>query len=130
MYIFYHKWRNSMKTRNGFVSNSSSSSFIIMCKGELTEKRLLDAFRVPKESPVFDLVKGVISCLMEAEELSKDEFEKDHYQDDELIQAFKDGKKIYMGRACDDGDYLERVLCDMYLNYKSDDLTITKEGGY
>jgi len=39
-----------MKIRKGFVSNSSSSSFIIAVKGELTSKKVLSIFDIKKNS--------------------------------------------------------------------------------
>jgi len=37
-----------MKTRNGFVSNSSSSSFIIGVNGDLTEDKIMKVFNIDK----------------------------------------------------------------------------------
>ena len=69
-----------MKIRNGFVSNSSSSSFVLACKGEPTESKLLDAFKVPVESPFYDLATKIAEQLVEAsKENDFDEEEIDAY---------------------------------------------------
>ena len=39
-----------MKIRIDFVTNSSSSSFILGVKGELTKDKILNALKVPKDS--------------------------------------------------------------------------------
>ena len=73
-----------MKMRNGFVSNSSSSSFIIGMKGNLTKDKLLDIFNVPKDSVIYPLVKELSSVIIEkAEKESVEEYMDDLGYDDE-----------------------------------------------
>ena len=44
-----------MKIRSGFVSNSSSSSFVVIMKNgkELTKETLLETFEVKETSPLY-----------------------------------------------------------------------------
>ena len=60
-----------MKTRKGFVSNSSSSSFIIGVQGELTEEKLMRAFKIDPVSPLYRLVKDIAGVLLEADLMTK-----------------------------------------------------------
>lgn len=57
-----------MKIRNGFVSNSSSSSFIIGFKNEISNDKMKDAIikamNVSEKSPVFFIVKDLANCLV------------------------------------------------------------------
>lgn len=58
-----------MKTRSGFVSNSSSSSFIIGVKKEVLQdeellvSKLLEIFEITRTSPFFSLLTDVVSYL-------------------------------------------------------------------
>ena len=53
-----------MKIRKGYVSNSSSSSFTIWYKGELTKENIIKALGVDKDNPLYffaeDLAKYII----------------------------------------------------------------------
>ena len=128
-----------MKIRNGFVSNSSSSSFIIACKGDLT-KEVMKQLCIDKSSPWADFVEKGINLLIEnatekfttIKELEQF-IESDGYDDDAfdtLKEYIKQGFTGYIGSLDSDGDGIESALCDMEINYKSNDLIIEKEEGY
>ena len=135
-----------MKIRNGFVSNSSSSSFVIVSKdGELTQEKLLKAFEVSEKSPLFTLAKEIAGTMMNADEYTSEkfldnfaygdsleekekEFKEDYPEYYEIYEKAKNnGWKIYMGYA---DSYDEAALCEMTLHYEDDELLIDKEGGY
>lgn len=140
-----------MKVRNGFVSNSSSSSFIVgVKKGEkLTEKLLLRLFKVPEDSPLYSFAKDVAKVALEAkgpyrsfEELVRNAWEYDsleQYEDDyprrERRQEedwFDEGFKLYYGRvSTDDWDYPAEVwLCRREIDCENDKLIFSSQGGY
>lgn len=126
-----------MKIRNGFVSNSSSSSFIIACKGNL--KDVMKEYRLDNTSPWASIVNNSINILIEnSRKIGSTEKEVIDYLDDEgydeedfesLKEYARDGYTIYMGLVSDESG-LEAGLCDMSFNYKSDNLIIEKEEGY
>jgi hypothetical protein len=119
-----------MKVREGFVSNSSSSSFIVAAKGELTEALVLQALGVAETSPLYKFAKDIAGLLADAKEMDFEDL-ADWGDDGTLKNLIKRGFTVYEGSASDD-DYrsAEAALCEMTINYESDDLVIIKEGGY
>ena len=119
-----------MKIRNGFVSNSSSSSFLIVMKNNkiLSKNSLIESFKVDKNSPLFGFADDLADFLIgESKECSikemhdnyigsheKDELTKDEMIDElvdemsmdkDMLELLKDDKiKVYKGSACSDDD--------------------------
>ena len=134
-----------MKIRNGFVSNSSSSSFIVVSKnGDLTEEKIIKVFGVEKSTPLYTLSEGISKQIIyNSDEMNKEKFIKENtwnesisedeffeeypYEKELFDKAEKNGWKIYFGLA---DSYEESTLCELTLNYEDDDIIIEKEGGY
>ena len=55
-----------MKIRNGFVSNSSSSSFVLIMKNgkELSKETLLESFDVKETSPLYSFSKDLTHWII------------------------------------------------------------------
>ena len=132
-----------MKTRYGFVSNSSSSSFIIAFKGDENAMRnkLRSIFGVhqSKNYPiksmssmgdvVADHVDDSINTLKEWDDLYRD-LDNPMEEHIRFIQHLKEGWKVYYGGFPDIGDELSKLLCDSDIDYEDDEIIIWQEGGY
>lgn len=139
-----------MKIRSGFVSNSSSSSFIIASKGDLFSN-IKEAFKLPDNYPLHSLVEGAgkvfIQCLEDGwqkgvssveeylgylEDIGYDvkNLDIDKKEFAKITSWLNEGYTIYFGEFSSEEVGLESVLCETGLNYFSEKLIITHEGGY
>jgi len=135
-----------MKERLGFVSNLSSSSFILGYKGSEKERYdlLKEAFVFPENYPIKpeedtenSFSKVIDNSIRETFSSLEEYF---NYEDREcntdnenklILDLLKNDFTVSLGSVSDDcGDYLESFLCMCDINYKSDKLVIQKEGGY
>jgi len=132
-----------MKIRFGFVSNSSSSSFIIAFKGnenELREKlrdifgSLPEKYPIKAMPPIGDIVADnveddPIKTLNDWDDRYGD-WNNSHENHVKFIERLKEGWTIYYGGFVDDRSKLEEFLCDSDIDYEDDKILIWQEGGY
>jgi hypothetical protein len=129
-----------LKIRNGFVSNSSSSSFILAWKGDL-KKELEKAFGFKKEYPIQfkgnDFVKKFIEAISFTENGISIKDLHDQYGDDDedwpnhqVLKWMNDGYKVGLGDFSDDRDDVETFLCNSEIQWDKENLKIIKEVGY
>lgn len=147
-----------MKIRPGFVSNSSSTSFVVYSKYEITEDMLADPAitGVPKDSPFYPVVKELCRHILNEanfHDFTKRDFaemEKSDGWNDEPVYVIKtsewdslylDAALIDRGLTCvhagriesfgEGGDRLGTILCDhLKLTYDSGDFVVRKDNTY
>ena len=97
-----------MKIRQGFVTNSSSTSFLILSKKELTMERLLSELGFTKGSPIYDEGHAFVYDMMyhlEAVDEDRTEEISDEFGS-EMLALFREKKGngwyAYIGRTASD----------------------------
>ena len=111
-----------MKIRSGFVSNSSSSSFIIIgFKDELTKESVLEALKVDKNSPLHDF----------AEQLAKFIVKKKDSSYNSVLKTIEDYQEEYGYETVEDIEAEKRELFEngftiinTYVSYSNSDCPI------
>lgn len=118
-----------MKIRQGFVSNSSSSSFIIVAdsKKKLKTKITIDVDFNDFVDETFNNSDSFIKYLKEYYGLTEEEImERKHYI--KAIEAINKGNTVYIGEVASDNDNaLETYLYEKGLPSKIDDAIIISE---
>lgn len=136
-----------MKIRQGFVSNSSSSSFVVAWKGDL-KKELKKAFDIPLgdnypiKSGFCDFSGVLFSRTDNTKGMTKEEiieewgYDEEDWEDPDtyvgmVAKWLEDGYKVSFGSLTDEeGDGIEAFLCMNDIDYESPNFIIKHDGGY
>ena len=127
-----------MKIRQGFVSNSSSSSFVILCKGDLHKEVLTQLNTVSEKSMFYQHNLNLLGALLFlAEEQDYEDFVEEYDICDwkrefgVSLEEIKNEWRIYTGSAYDqDANPDILVLCNIAIDYKSENLIVKKQESY
>ena len=122
-----------MKIRNGFISNSSSTSFVIGVNGAIDYDTVIESLKVPKDSPLYPIAEDVANFFVyDTEEISLDDL-LDYCNEDEisklpevLQKVAENGMNIYKATIYTDGEDIERLIFTTPFNYSSDKIVIYK----
>ncbi|MFA4836372.1 MAG: hypothetical protein WC749_09935 [Dehalococcoidia bacterium] len=117
-----------MKIRTDFVTNSSSTSFVIIATCEFTEDRFLELVGVSAQSPLKPLFAVLYHSLKQNMCPAKD-YARDYYHDvtqdwitalrsqfaeeviNRITKAEREGHKVYLGKLSSEENCIESFFC-------------------
>ena len=107
-----------MKIRNGFVTNSSSTNYIIMSKDKLTPEKIVELLGVKKDSVLYDEVYSLACTLLDSRGylIHSDEEDTIEVQIEKIFglvtkkeyeKAMKEKKYVYYGTVSTENGAIE-----------------------
>lgn len=122
-----------MKIRTGYVSNSSSSSFVIATKKKLTKQSLLEAFQTPKDHPMHDIAEQICNLVVSrAKEPDIDELRQDAdygcKSSKKTLKLIDDGWIVRTGSFHTDDGGIDCLLCETGIKIKTEELVLESTG--
>lgn len=113
-----------MKIRSGFVTNSSSTSFLIISQDDFDESTFLDLMGVRLDSPIASLFKQLFADIIQSSRrydlsrVNEDDIGEHLFDGDltpamieRLKRAAKQGGKAYLGHLSSDENLIQTFFC-------------------
>lgn len=121
-----------MKVKQDFVTNSSSTSFILAVKDTLSEKQFYKGIGLTKDNDLKELFKQLYRCIDDEKELLNVYVDKYYYGSTVeeflnkegfdsatikcVLEKMKSGEKVYYGKLHSDGGIIESFFaCESFI---------------
>ena len=129
-----------MKIKSDFVTNSSTTSYVIICDGDFSQQELSDLMGIQKDSAFTALAVALYESLHSRLEPARSAWEIDkHYKGDfhdylrghfseevlkKVEDAEREGRSVFVGSFSSDQDMTETLFCCDSFEWENDKLYI------